>query len=163
MCSGKTTQANLLRDRLGARVIYVRDLLRERGAAADRSSLQEIGSRLETSTRGAWLAQAAAEVIRTYPGLVVLDSVRTLRQLERLRNIPTQSVLIYLTASRAALTRRFNQRVAQGSIEPDSYALATAHKTERDVEAIAPFADGLIDTTSTNPRQVFRRVRRFIR
>lgn len=50
LCSGKTTVADLLRDRVGAHILYVRSLLRERGATDDRQSLQEVGAELEATT-----------------------------------------------------------------------------------------------------------------
>lgn len=163
LCSGKTTVADLLRDRVGAHILYVRSLLRERGATDDRQSLQEVGAELEATTGGAWLAQSASGAIQSNPAhLIVVDSVRTPKQLEHLRALSNRSVLIYLTASPTALSRRFKKRNTQGITESISYAQATSHPTERAVVRLAALADCLIDTTDSPRQQVFGRVRGFL-
>jgi adenylosuccinate synthase len=163
LCSGKTTLADLLRDRLDAHILYVRDLLRQHGASTERRSLQEVGAELEARTGGAWLAQAAADATLGRPAqLVVVDSVRTIKQLDQLKVLFSHSVLIYLTASPAALARRFKARTGHGVIDSKSYEQATAHPTERAVAELAQRADSLIDTTGAPRLRVFERVRRFL-
>jgi len=163
LCSGKSTLAELLRERLGATILYVRDVLRKYGASDDRESLQTVGAELEATTEGAWLANVVCRETQGTPEkLTVVDSVRTLRQLRHLRALSNPSALIYLTATPAALARRFKQRIGHGVIDSTSYAKATAHPTERGVSDVGQRADVMIDTTGVPRLRVFQQVSRFI-
>jgi adenylosuccinate synthase len=161
LCSGKTTLANLIRTRDGAVVVYAREVLYQHGASNERRSLQDIGAKLEAATQGAWLAEAVTAAIRHRDrpaGLVVVDSVRTLKQLKRLRNLSGDAIVIYLTASRAALSRRFRLRLPEG-IDSSAYDVATKHPSERSVLRVGRYADLTLDTTGVPTDRIYDRVR----
>jgi hypothetical protein len=148
---------------MGAHVLYVRELLLQRGASETRSSLQQVGAELEISTGGSWLLRAVEETLSTHRReVVVVDSVRTSRQAKQLAELADNSILIYLRASDAALARRFRKRIATSATDATSFRTAAAHPTEIAVNDVALLADNVIETTGVPRLGVFRAVRQLL-
>src|SRR5713101_5925016 len=82
--AGKSTIANLLRERYGAHVVRTREFIKERSPRVkdERRALQRAGERLDRADNGAWVREGLVRVIEsaqagaTPTGMFVVDSVR---------------------------------------------------------------------------------------
>src|SRR5262245_49438945 len=86
--AGKTTLAELLCKRYQIELVRTRSLLLQMTRADDeRDQLQRAGERLDTRTKGRWLAEALAKLAEQYKDNVeiLVDAVRINRQIEEIR------------------------------------------------------------------------------
>lgn len=117
-CSGKDTGANYLGDNYGFRVISTGDLLRARacvlGVGTDRSSLQQLGSKLRASngSRDPLLAEALAETDQDtiFTGIRTFDAARTL--------INVGAAILYITSP---LEQRYARSIIRARDDVVSY------------------------------------------
>jgi cytidylate kinase len=109
IASGKTTLAESLADVLQTSVLDVRATLISmlNIAQPGRADLQNLGSHLERTTAGTWVARAAS----TISSPLIIDSIRTHAQLLGVRELlDPAAILIYLHAGVAIRSRRFKAR-----------------------------------------------------
>ncbi|MBD5657264.1 MAG: adenylosuccinate synthetase [Candidatus Eremiobacteraeota bacterium] len=141
--SGKSALAKNLSARYGANVVSTSAILRRLfGEGADRTTLQASGARLDRDTEGKWLSTELRGMNLTEE-LVVVDSARTLQQIEAMRMaFPRTVVHVHLTAPDHVLRVRYDSR----STDTVAFADASADATERAVESLADACDVLIDS-----------------
>ena len=151
--SGKSTLAKGLSEGFGLLTIKTREFLLKRVSetgVTGRRDLQEAGDQLDRQTNGRWVADYVERELRERPEedvIVVLDAVRIRNQLEALYSVYGPKVVhIHLTASEAALERRYSERARRNPLELTSYAAVRAHPTEANVAQMEAVADVVIDT-----------------
>lgn len=154
--SKKTTLAKGLRRRYGATVVRTRDLIAELvpGVKDDRTLLQPAGEKLDRETDGRWLADALARMSLPKDGLLVVDAVRILLQIDAIRDRFGRIVThIHLTAPKEVRAERYMDRDRRIG-EYGSYEEASENETERRVGELAEQCDALIDTSSCTDEDV---------
>ncbi|RYZ39339.1 MAG: adenylosuccinate synthase [Myxococcaceae bacterium] len=164
--AGKTTLAQGLERRFGARHLSTRQFLRERFPqdGEGRRPLQLLGAALDEETKGRWLAEDVLAALQAHAPascVVVVDAVRIAPQLEWLRRRRGLRVLhVHLHAPEDALARRYAERRAHAprDTELSTFEEARAHPTERAVSELAPLAELVLDTARTPPDAVLVRV-----
>jgi len=150
LCAGKTVLAEQLVGKHGYQVVSARLVLRElaREDLPSRVELQEFGTKIESRTRGRWIATYARRRERSTGARLVVDSVRTRLQVAALRSeLDRHSIHVHLFADTVELARRFAARREPGIQEALSLEVALGHDSEADVEALRDSADLVIDTT----------------
>lgn len=186
--AGKSTMARGLADRYDAHLISTKDLLRVtaqlRGddLAAERSAMQQYGANLDVETGGAWVAEAVAEQIQAGlagtssglpadpdvafrgddlpSGLVVVDAVRILDQVDTLRAAfgGASVTHMHLYSSPEELATRYEHRGdGSGLRELDSYDEVAKDPTEQQVSGLLDDADVSIDTERSSISDVLIR------
>lgn len=129
----------------------------EERAKESRDALQAEGDRLDELTGGHWLAEALQRTSFSDDAFVVVDAVRILPQVEAIRERFGRVVThIHLTAPTEILAERYHARPRKFR-EFDSYAEASANKTEAQVESLADYCDVLIDTSRSTKEDVLVR------
>jgi adenylosuccinate synthase len=158
--AGKSTLANLLKQRYGFEIVSTKDDLLSRREHATRESLQKLGQQLDKETGGSWVREALQRQIQKSSGnKFVVDAVRILDQVDLIRQAYGYQVMhIHLTASEAELQGRFSKRSSSTFTESINYANAKRNKTERLVEDLRASADVVIDTSRCEPLDVLARV-----
>jgi adenylosuccinate synthase len=154
ICAGKSSLAQKLAIRYGARVIKTRELIKLQlpSVKDERTALQRAGEKLDREDGGAWVGNALARSIESEQSvesrapIVVVDSVRIPGQIGAIRNgFGTAVHHIHLTAEFNELSRRYSSR--QGSIdEVATYNAAARNKTEKHVKELADLADIVVNT-----------------
>lgn len=147
--SRKTTLANNLQRRYGARIVRTRDLIAKLLPAVkgERRLLQSAGAQLDRDSHGRWLADQLERMPLHSDGLVVVDAVRVLPQIEAIRDRFGRIVThIHLTAPQEVRAGRYMGRDRRTGEYP-GYEEATADRTERRVGELADQCDALIDTS----------------
>jgi adenylosuccinate synthase len=163
LCAGKTTLAHGLSTRLGADVLSARSELRRiAGRALDRRALQQFGAEVDEQTAGLWLVDAVREIARDGVEVVIVDAVRTLRQLDALRSYEDWIVApVYLSATPLAREKRFQVR---GSAEDRGveFTEVSAHRTEQGARSLQTDAQLAIDTSALTAEGVLQVVLSFV-
>lgn len=158
--SGKTHLSKRLEDQFGLLILRTRELLVEKSPkhSDDRLPLQAVGDQFDRETDGKWVLSALMEIINSpsKSKLVVVDCVRTNKQIEHIRNAYRSGVThVHLTAPVDVLRQRYNQRYARASAP--SYDRVMSNKTESGVWKLAETADIVIDSKQCNPDDVLVR------
>ena len=164
--AGKSTLAQGLVERFGARRLSSRELLLARlgATAGDRRSLQEAGAALDRETGGRWLADSVKALLAPRERPVrplVVDSVRVPSQVEALRGALGFRLLhVHLSAPEPTLAERYARRRARMAVDAEgtSFEAARADATEQGVEALAGLADLTFDTRRHPPEAVLVQV-----
>jgi adenylosuccinate synthase len=157
VATGKTTLAEQLEERFGARRIGSHELLVARLAAGDprdRAALQTLGEALDRDTDGRWLADdvAVATSRLSEDAIVVVDSARILGQVEALRRAFGRRVThVHLHAPDDELRRRYRRR--RGRDLP-SYDEVRRNPTEAAIDSLIGEADVVIDTSRSTATDV---------
>jgi adenylosuccinate synthase len=169
LCSGKSELASELEGRFGFRVVKSSEILSalagKEGAPDDRSSLQNFGDEMDRRTDGAWLFDEVARVAESLDSaqLVVVDNVRTLKQLEHFRRSALLSafhVHLYILDS-AERERRWRARAAESGTGLDLLQLypdADLMKNEEDILAFKRDADVRVETSRSDNGDTLVRV-----
>ncbi len=157
--AGKSTVARALATRRSWPVVSVRDALREILGVDpnDRASLQQRGAELDRRTNGRWLYEYLANRLESTS--LVVDSLRTRRQtlpiLERIHG----SFLVYLDARPETRHHRFElsarDDLAKRSL---SFVEAMRHPTEREVVALRPMSQLVIETDGLTVGEVIAEI-----
>ena len=154
IASGKTTLSLLLAERLGFHVVSTRELLA--WETPDRRTLQAAGASLDDSTDGRWVLDALLRLRAQLPNAtpVVVDAVRTLDQIQWVRNAIGASVVhVHLTAADEALSGRYLSK-----FEGYDYEQVKNDQVEQGVRPLASSANMVIDTTNDSPLSVLERL-----
>jgi adenylosuccinate synthase len=162
--AGKSGLAKLLADEYGyywfSSSDYLRELAHSKGRGDDRVALQTLGDELDTQTQDAWLRTAVMEKCQKLgpTARVVVDSLRTKRQLEHFRrdhNLPC--VHVHLFGTLEEVQRRFASRAGM-SAEAVEYVEADLVKSEEDIQSFKKDADLRVNTTRNDARDTLARV-----
>ena len=158
--SGKTTLANRLSFKPGFVLLKSKVLIREKlsQSPVDRRGWQRAGDRFERETAGRWISDALNRKILSDPSFVtvVIDSVKTVNQIEHIRKGGGSVLHIQLKASSDTLEARYQGRPSAG--EMAAYEELERNQTERRVEALAAMADVVIDTDRCSAEDVYARI-----
>lgn len=158
---GKSAVISWLQARANVARISTREVIQSLwGVTSERTALQEAGDALDRETDGKWVADVVAERAAGIAAdtVVVVDSVRTAKQVEHLRNRFGKKLFhVHLTASRAVLEGRFASRKAKGNLalkDVETYEEALANDAEAQIETLGPLADKCINTDRLDPASV---------
>ncbi|MBO1114264.1 adenylosuccinate synthetase [Bordetella petrii] len=139
---------------------FLRQEATRRGRALDRKSLQELGDILDRETDDAWLYRAVCKMAQSQRNSllrIVVDSVRTRKQLEHFRqDHALPCVHVHLYGQTVALRKRFHERQDRDAA-PD-YVEADLIKSEKDIEGFKGDADLRVNTTKNDNRDTIARV-----
>lgn len=167
LCAGKTTLARNLAASTRRLVVSARDVIRSLSPIPleTRSAFQEFGAELEATTQGRWLADEVTKMMTSQrQAVLVIDSVRTPRQLAALRTACSEPSLIHvhLSAATTELERRYSSRA--DAIDPQGVAFAEArrHEVESFEAELAALAEVCIETTALLPLDVATQVARLL-
>jgi cytidylate kinase len=143
---GKTTLAVALQNKLPADLVASGPLLAGR-ARLSRSDLQARGQALDLASGGEWLVD---EVVAHHLSheTVIVDAVRTKRQVSAFRLRCPRVVHIHLTADYSVRAARFAAR-AENTYHQEGGGLAAldCHPSEQEITTLASLADSVLDTT----------------
>lgn len=158
--AGKTTLAERLVNRYGARRISTHELLSQRlggKVEEERGALQVAGQDLDQQTKGVWVRDGASRIIERSPTtLVIVDSVRIKSQVDAFRATYGKRVAhVHLRAPLDVLEKRYSARKRTTKFrEFGSYSKVRSNKTERNVATLADDADIVIDTACCTAQDV---------
>ena len=165
--SGKSTLSEALAGRFGFAVYRTRKWLgrRLRGESQDRANLQQEGDRLDTQTRGRWVLEELSKQLPIEANeVVVLDSVRTRRQIEALRDAFGPIVThIHVTAPLEVLRKRYDQRRKRQPSDLPTYEDVRQNQTEQHVDRLRDVADIVIETNRCTSKDVLVRAASHLR
>jgi adenylosuccinate synthase len=170
--AGKSTLAQLLSRRHSALHVRTHDLMEDHAREfsvdlpLERRAMQEYGDRLDTESQGGWVAEGVVHSLNSATeqsqaaALVVVDSVREHRQVERLREAFGPLVThVHLEAPVDVLETRYLRRGSDsGFTELASYAEVMGNRTEAAVGELVRDADIVIDTARSVEEDVYIRV-----
>jgi cytidylate kinase len=151
--TGKTTAARALAMHLGGTLLsfggHVRKLVKARGFAPDRATLQTIGDDAVSADPQAFLEGALADVASDWTHLIV-EGVRHASILAELRRFAVREdvglKLVHFYTAEPTRLRRLEDRGESA----EAALAATAHASERDALSALPHdADLSVDTTNT--------------
>jgi adenylosuccinate synthase len=162
ICTGKSELAKRLGAQFGYHVVKTSDVLKgiakARSKPIDRVSLQKLGDILDSETDHQWLLD---EVLKGMQRLstrkpIVVDSVRTWRQLQHFRTFHGFSVVhAHLWAPKTVLEQRYQKKNAEGPEEANqSYTEADLIKNEADIASFKNDADVRINTARTDSADI---------
>jgi adenylosuccinate synthase len=152
--AGKSTLAENLHARYGARIIKTRDLIRQQlpRVKEERGALQRAGEKLDRLDGGGWVKNALVRFIEaiqggaTPTGLFVVDSARITGQVEAIRQAYGAAVHhIHLDAPDVELASRYASRGAKTE-EFANYEQVRRSRTERNVRSLEKLADIVVAT-----------------
>jgi adenylosuccinate synthase len=107
--------------------------------------MQDYGDLLDQETDGAWVAQAVSATVgrlETPAQLLIIDSVRRLKQIDALRDAFPHVEHIHVFAPGTVLDERYQRRgETSGLAELGSYAEVAQNETESEVSSLAGDAD----------------------
>lgn len=165
--AGKSTLGNHLATKFGGLLIRTQDLMaifaERKGLELkhERRALQQFGEKLDRDTEEQWVATGVNEQLpdaETRKQLIVVDAVRTVRQVDALRNLYPGAVRhIHVDAPLDVLSDRYAARTDSGVTELGSYEEVAANPTEAQVTSLAEDADVTIDTHRCTERDVLAR------
>lgn len=166
MGAGKSTLAEGLQRRHGARIVHSRQLLQARVGAdgLGRLELQQRGEALDEQTQGRWLAEDLRELLRRpedRPELLVVDAIRIEAQALALhRVLGSRVVHVHLSAADETLAERYARRRSRSATDTEraSFEEARANPTEQRVGELARHADLVLDTRRLPAEAVLVRV-----
>lgn len=167
-CTGKSGLAKRLASRYGFHVLRSSDVLGRRasdeGRPVDRLSLQAYGDELDQITDHRWLLTSLVEITQEWSDdkPVVVDNIRTAKQLEVFRQHPGMDVThVHLYASpKEELIARFHRLNPDLSPEQAKveYEAADLLKQIDDIDSFAADADVRVNTVRTDASDTVVRV-----
>ena len=143
---------------------YLMQLAKERGLAASRTSLQNLGDELDVATDYRWVVdEVARPAIEASPNqrLWLVDAVRKERQVAHFRNAFGNRVLhVHLHADEDVIRTRYEARRASLDEQADAtpYEVAVHHENEILSRALISRADVVIDTKAASPAESAERI-----
>lgn len=162
VASGKTTLAIELSNHFNMDIIQTRELLQRslpENNDSNRKDLQDVGDQLDNLTGGRWIHDELVQRMRNVPSdsSVVIDSVRTMSQIEVIRE--TYGVIvthIHLTAPQEILEERYYSRLLYtgGCKKSITYQDILSNQTELMVEDLQLLADIVIDTDKCSDKSI---------
>jgi adenylosuccinate synthase len=158
--SGKSTLANRLNEQFGLHVLKTKKAIQSlalqkfgKEIESERRALQKFGDSLDKDTKGRWVRDALARLVRDLGAAgsdarIVVDAVRILDQIRAIRQAYSFNVIhMHLKAPIEVLDRRYKERHVPGFKELASFSEAEKNKTESRVSELEAAADFVIDTS----------------
>lgn len=147
IAAGKSSTAERLHDRFGAEVLTTKELIiaLTKDTLTGRAALQARGAALDAETDGEWVATALSQWLANHRDgcqVLVIDSLRDVRQLQRLRALWPHAVThVHVTAASDERRVRFSYRR-----ETITFDEASSHAVEQAVGGMATDADLVLDS-----------------
>ena len=158
--SGKSTLAKDLEKKFDACMVKTSEIIRKVGSipADDRLALQAMGDKLDEKTAGRWVLDELSQVERAVAEakIFVVDSVRTVDQINHIREAYGPVTHLHLTAPPDVLRQRYNKRY-HGKNGVPSYDKVKENPTEQKIESLSRVADVVIDTNRCEEKDVLVR------
>lgn len=161
VCSGKTTLAELLKERFGTIIFRTRDYLQKLDPKTEfaRDAMQKLGERLDKRTQGHWVCDGLMKFDMTKNksdnNIVVVDAVRIRNQVVAIRKGYKDKVIhIHLNAPPSELVQRYKKKKHKGIKELKSYRQVQLDPTEAKVQKLEDIADVVIDTKRCTKQDV---------
>jgi adenylosuccinate synthase len=163
--AGKSSLADILRERYSATIIKTRDLIRKQlpNVKEERAALQRAGEKLDKVDGGSWVKNALVRFIEdnvggpAATGFFVIDSARILGQVRAIREAYGTAVHhVHVDASDEVLARRYAERTGKTK-EFERYEDVRKSKTEKEVRKLADVADTVVATDRCTPEAVLVR------
>jgi adenylosuccinate synthase len=151
---GKSTVSKLLIDEYGFMAIKTSQFLRRvadaEGAGTDRTSLQNLGDRLDKDSDFRWVVDDVAMLAmskRTDVERWLLDAVRKRRQVEHFRDALPRVLHVHFTAPEDVLRARYLKRIGAGeNAQPGPpYEVAISHENEIAARSLIHVADMVVN------------------
>lgn len=140
---------------------YLVELAGKLSEGETRTSLQDLGDRLDKETDYRWvLDQVARPAFAAHPCKLrwLVDAVRKRRQVEHFREAFGARVLhVHLNAPEDVLQQRYAARVATAK-EITPYGVAIQHENEAASRDLIHVADLTLDTSVATPQELARKV-----
>lgn len=126
--------------------------------ADDRLALQAMGDKLDDETAGRWVLDELSQAERAIEEgkIFVVDSVRTINQINYIRQAYGLVTHLHLIAPSDVLRQRYNKRY-HGKNRIPSYDKAKENPNEQNIESLAAVADVVIDTNRCEEKDVLVR------
>jgi cytidylate kinase len=157
---GKTTVASALAEVLEGEVVRVREALASVVGlnVTDRLALQTEGAELDRRTNGGWLVDYLERRLE-FDSVLIVDSVRTLRQTLPVFARYPETFLVYLEATASTRRTRFDKVKQEDPVKKSmSWVDAMRHPTEIEVSRLKPLAQLEIETDSLDSEEVAREI-----
>lgn len=163
ICTGKSALARNLKQGYGYEVLKTSQLLRneakDRGLPCDRATLQTLGDTLDAETDHRWVLEYTQNFCEDHSGPIVVDNVRTWKQLENFRSQRNLAVVhAHLWAPTETLRERFERKKKKCAGTDSVYEEADIIKNEADIEAFKKDADVRVNTQRTDASDTLVRV-----
>lgn len=139
---------------------YLAERAARKGLLPNRSSLQEIGDKLDNETDYQWIVdEVARPALASKPEALfwLLDSVRKKKQIEHFRAAFGSSVFhAHLVAPEELLRKRYEARLAEGGEYEGNipYEVAAKHPNEVSARDLTGVADTIVSVVGKNPEQI---------
>ena len=159
VASGKSTLAKRLEKYFGAFVVKTSDELVNLypDTPNDQLSLQKVSDRLDRRTNGKWVRDLLSKTMREEKqSIFIVDSIRTKKQIDRIRESFGPLVHLHLTAPREKLQKRYYKRFKRNNQIP-TYDEVCRNKTEGNIKSLSRAADVVIDTHRSREDDVLLR------
>jgi len=162
VCSGKTTLAELLKERFGTIIFRTRDHFQKLDPKTEfaRDKMQKLGERLDKKTQGRWVCDGLTKFDMTENNsdnnIVIVDAIRIRNQVIAIRKSYKDKVVhIHLNAPLSELVQRYKKKKKRKGIkELKSYRLVQLDPTEAKVKKLEDIADVVIDTKRCTKQDV---------
>lgn len=163
ICTGKSALARNLKQGYGYEVLKTSQLLRneakDRGLPCDRATLQTLGDTLDAETDHRWVLEYTQKFCEDHSGPIVVDNVRTWKQLENFRSQRNLAVVhAHLWGPTETLRERFERKKKKCAGTDSVYEEADIIKNEADIEAFKKDADVRVNTQRTDASDTLVRV-----
>ena len=140
---------------------YLIDLAGKQGRGEARTSLQDLGDRLDMETDYRWvLDEVARPAFAAHPDKFhwLVDAVRKRRQVEHFREAFGPRVLhVYLNAQEEVLQQRYAARLASDK-DATPYDIAIRHENEVASRDLIHIADLVLDAGVASPQELAREI-----
>jgi adenylosuccinate synthase len=125
----------------------------------DRATLQTLGDTLDAETDHRWVLEYTQNFCEDHSGPIVVDNVRTWKQLENFRSQRNLAVVhAHLWAPTETLRERFERKKKKCTGTDSVYEEADIIKNEADIEAFKKDADVRVNTQRTDASDTLVRV-----
>jgi adenylosuccinate synthase len=144
---------------------YLMQLAKERGMAASRTALQDLGDELDMATDYRWVVDDVARpaiAVSPHQQLWLVDAVRKERQVSHFRDAFAGRVLhVHLHADECVIRARYEARQIASAEQADftPYDVAVQHENEVLSRALISRADLVIDTSAVSPAESAERIK----
>jgi adenylosuccinate synthase len=135
--TGKSTPCNQFVDRFGAHAVKTKEVIAglAKNLKPERGEMQRYGELLDRRTKGHWVGDALVRTVEALgeDGLVVVDSVRIMDQVDAIRRAYGPSVYhVHLEAQLPTLEKRYARKQGlKGFKEFTSYSQLSSSTTEQ--------------------------------
>lgn len=147
ICSGKTTIAKLLSDRLsfpfGSFGGYLSAYSQHHKLKTDREGLQELGQQ-KVQTNPSQFVKDVIEFYRGVPNSIVLDGIRHRIIFDKIKELTRKPYSVYVEAD---VETRYQRYLLRANIDYPAFLLLDNHPVELETETLKPFCDVIVDTT----------------